>query len=394
MKVLFLVEQFMPVMCGMSVVSHKIAKYFVENDVEVEVFTSKNNELEKQEIIDGISVKRFNNSGNAIAGIKEEKAGSFIKDVLNSDADYIFAWAAQQWSFDLLFQNIDQIKKKIIFIPTGFSQLHNPIFKDYFESIYNQADLFDKIIFLSRDYQDFKFMEKSKSTDVIIPNGADLEEFLSASLGIKEKLGIAKSQRVILHVGGYTGLKGQYYALKIFLNAKLENTVLVLNGNGNIQNDSFIKKIKRRLKGSLSRADIASYLRMRKIKNVLQVDLDRGDLVSLFKESDLFLFPSLIECSPLVIFEAMASRTPFLVTDVGNCEEIVDTTAAGVLLPTKMKFKNQTIVNIKESGKVLNEIFNDSTKLNELGEKGYEAFQKKFNWNIIGQQYLDLIREK
>ena len=62
--------------------------------------------------------------------------------------------------------------------------------------------------------------------------------------------------------------------------------------------------------------------------------MDRVLTVNAFKQANLFLFPSLIECSPIVLFEAMASSTPFLVSDVGNSKEIVKWTGGGELLPT------------------------------------------------------------
>ena len=46
------------------------------------------------------------------------------------------------------------------------------------------------------------------------------------------------------------------------------------------------------------------------------------------------LFSSNIECSPLVLFECMASKPLFLTTDVGNSAEIVKWSHAGLLLPT------------------------------------------------------------
>jgi L-malate glycosyltransferase len=46
------------------------------------------------------------------------------------------------------------------------------------------------------------------------------------------------------------------------------------------------------------------------------------ETVAAYQAADLFLFPSDIERSPVVLFEAMASRTPFLTTAVGNAEEI------------------------------------------------------------------------
>jgi glycosyltransferase involved in cell wall biosynthesis len=52
--------------------------------------------------------------------------------------------------------------------------------------------------------------------------------------------------------------------------------------------------------------------------------LSRIETLAAYHQADLFLFPSNIECSPLVLFESIASKTPFLTTDVGNAKEIIE----------------------------------------------------------------------
>jgi len=47
---------------------------------------------------------------------------------------------------------------------------------------------------------------------------------------------------------------------------------------------------------------------------------DRGGWHQRIKEADL-LFESKVESAPLVMFEAFASRTPFLTTEVGKVED-------------------------------------------------------------------------
>jgi glycosyltransferase involved in cell wall biosynthesis len=69
-------------------------------------------------------------------------------------------------------------------------------------------------------------------------------------------------------------------------------------------------------------------------KNVRFAGFSRSDVIQAFHHADLFLFPSHIECSPIVLFEAMASKTPFLITDVGNAREILSWTNGGDILPT------------------------------------------------------------
>ena len=80
-------------------------------------------------------------------------------------------------------------------------------------------------------------------------------------------------------------------------------------------------------------------------KKIFLTSLDRKELINTYKQADIFLFPSNIECSPVVIFEAMASKTPFLVSNVGNANEIVNISNAGYILPSKIDKNGYAKIN-------------------------------------------------
>ena len=67
-------------------------------------------------------------------------------------------------------------------------------------------------------------------------------------------------------------------------------------------------------------------------KTIRLVDLSRERLVALYKLSDVFVFASHIEYSPLVLFEAAAAGTPFISSDVGNAREIAAWTGVGKVI--------------------------------------------------------------
>src|SRR3989338_425410 len=50
--------------------------------------------------------------------------------------------------------------------------------------------------------------------------------------------------------------------------------------------------------------------------------VERRHIVSAYKQAKLFVFGSKIECSPLVLFEAMAAKLPFVTTACGNSAEL------------------------------------------------------------------------
>ena len=126
----------------------------------------------------------------------------------------------------------------------------------------------------------------------------------------------------------------------------------------------------------------------RQSKRLLIRSLSREETVAAYQEADLFLFPSNIECSPLVLFECMASRTPFLTTDVGNSAEIIEWShGAGMLLPTSKNEIGDAKAEVKGSAKVLERIFRDGPGRKARAERGFEAWQERFGWEKITGDY-------
>jgi glycosyltransferase involved in cell wall biosynthesis len=115
--------------------------------------------------------------------------------------------------------------------------------------------------------------------------------------------------------------------------------------------------------------------------------------VEAYKAADLFLFPSQIECSPLVLFEALASKTPFLTTDVGNAKEIIDWSGGGLLLPTHIDTQGLSRVEVEPAARILEKIWRDVPSRQELARTGFEAWKKKFTWAKISEQYNQLYKE-
>ena len=128
-------------------------------------------------------------------------------------------------------------------------------------------------------------------------------------------------------------------------------------------------------------------------KQLLVKELSRKETVSLFFQSDLFFFPSNVECAPLILYECLASKLPFLATDVGNIREIILETKAGQLLPSKRVkkglIKSRTFLSSIELKKMLDNI--DFWK--KSSKKAYKIWMKKYEWSKIATKY-DSLYEK
>lgn len=383
MKILHTVYSYDPSVDGMQEVVKQISERLVKMGHSVTVATSKHPDR-TNDILNGVTIKEFDISGNYVRGT-HGNTESYQQYLLNSDFDIITNFAAQQWATDLMLPLLQHIKAKKIFVPTGFSRLHFPEFSDYFEKMKEWMNLYDMNVFLSDTYQDIEFARNCDVKNLtIIPNGASELEFNRVeTIDIRKDLGIPVDQFLILHVGSHTGAKGHPEAIEIFHRADLKNATLVMVGMVTSKNCYYSCKFKE----LLFQLNPTNHFRN---KHFLVCSLTRDQTVALYKTSDLFLFPSNIECSPIVLFECMASKTPFLTTDVGNADEIIQWSHAGELLPTIKDKKGYSHAEIPGSVQILENIYQDPEKRKMMKDSGLKAWQEKFRWDVIAQQYYNI----
>jgi glycosyltransferase involved in cell wall biosynthesis len=239
---------------------------------------------------------------------------------------------------------------------------------------------YDANIFLSEHYRDIDFAKKNHVAHYkIISNGASKEEFRARSrINIRMDLGIPDNHFLILNVSSHTGLKGHAEAIKIFRKAKLPRATFLLIG----------KKTKS-LIGCYTKCKLSKSIYG---KNIIIKDLTRQDTVAALKSADIFLFTSNVECSPIVLFESMAGRTPFLTTNVGNAKEIIKWSKGGVLLPTVISKSGFSKARIEESAKILKKFYIHRAKLSSMANAGYRSWLKRFTWEKVSKQYDSLYK--
>jgi len=405
MKILHILRTYHPSSGGMYEVVRQISENLALNGHEITIVTAKITSI-PQNNSPKIKIKQFDISGNLITGLNGE-IEKYQNFVINGNFDIITVFAAQQVTADALFPILSKIKSKKVFVPTGFSAFYIPEYQEYFKKMESWMKGFDMNVFLSDDYRDINFARKNGVKNIcIIPNGASSEEFLPQSfIDIRGKLNIPKDNFFILHVGSHTGQKGHREAIEIFKKAKINNsTFLIIGNNGHCFFDC--KKQENKLNKSKSFKQ--------NNKKLIINHLNREETIAAYKSADLFLFPSNIECSPVVLFECMASKLPFLTTTAGNAVEIVRWSNGGEILPTKenTNLENYFIsktkkllkllmgkidnnyhfckANVNGSVKILEKLYTNKERLRQLGENGYRAWEKKFTWEKISKQYENL----
>ncbi len=386
MKILHTVEFYEPFKGGAQEVVSQLSERMVAMGHDVTVATTKLKER-KSLNINGVKIKEFDISGNEVRGYKGNTQ-AYKEFLLNNKFDIVMNYAAQQWATDLFFEVMDEVKAKKVFVPCGFSGLYDPAYKEYFKKMPDLLKKYDATIYLAEKYRDIDFAKKHKvKNTVIIPNGAGADEFDSPiNESIREKYGINNESFLVTTVGSHTGVKGHAEAIKIFKKARTKNSTLLIIGN--LLEEGCGPECSR--KGHKFNRSLISKINKQKI---IVKDINRKDTVDFLKSSDLFLFPSNIEASPIVLFEACASKTPFLVTDVGNSKEIIKWTGGGKLLPTFKDENGQSHAKIAESTDLLIKFYNNKKLRQDMAAAGYKAWKSKYSWEKITEKYEYLYKK-
>ncbi|MGZ4082535.1 MAG: glycosyltransferase family 4 protein, partial [Bacteroidia bacterium] len=379
MKIVHAVENYFPSAGGMQEVVRQLSERLVAMGHDVTVVTKKHTQRNFKEL-NGVKIVDFEGSGNLVTGLKGETE-QYRNYLLNSDCDVITFFAAQQFTFDAALDILPKIKAKKVSVPTGYSAFYNPDFRNYYDQMRFWIKEFDMNVYLSDNYRDINFARENEVKKlVIIPNGADEKEFSvdHKKIDIRKKFNLPADSFLILHVGNYTGEKGHKEAIEMFLRSNLKNATLLMIGNN-------VDYFKKRSIFKYYKTGLLWLSKMFSSKRIILTPADRETTLAAYQQADLFLFPSNIECSPIVLFEAMAAKTPFLVTDVGNSAEITDWSHSGMVLPTTIDQNRFSHAKISESAEMLNKIYADKTLREKMSGEGYKNWQQKFTWQKIAE---------
>jgi len=432
MKFLFCCEFYHPSVGGVQEVMRQLAERMVQRGHQVTVATTQL-KVETFKEWNGVKIEHFTVSGNEARGFVGD-VEHYRDFVLSFPADAILIKAAQQWTFDALFPVLDQIKVRKVFIPCGFSGLYDPIYRDYFERLPEILAKFDRLIFYANRYRDIDYCRAHGLTKLsFIPNGASESEFknVEPSPDFRKHLGIAEDSFIFSTVGSRTGVKGHKEIAEAFVQLKTngKRVTLVLNGNYNIAPAAdapntkqplgrtlsyfasrainfvsregiyralrraagmAIRSFKKRFDQETPEDPLIKYVRLvahDQSKQVLITNLPRGEVVDLFKASDLFVFASNIEYSPLVLYEAAAAGTPFLTIPVGNSQEIAEITGAGIVCPATKDSYGYSHVDPPTLAEAMAAAMNNPSLLARLGLAGRKSWEERFTWEKIASQY-------
>ena len=207
-----------------------------------------------------------------------------------------------------------------IFHPTFFS----PPAQWFFALVERLAATWaDKIIVLCQsevnDYLNHRIAPKEKY--IVIRAVFDMDRFRQVWVNVAEKkqeLGLPKDSFVIGIIARLSPEKGHFDALEAFqkVHKEIPDAFLLIVGEGELK-----KAIRQRVTrmGIEDRVVMAGY---------------RGDIPEITRILDISLNPSLWDCSPRSILEAVVCGVPVVATTVGGIPEMVSNEESGLLVPT------------------------------------------------------------
>jgi glycosyltransferase involved in cell wall biosynthesis len=331
--------------------------------------------------------------------------------VVESDYDVFMVKAAQQWTFDALIPVLGRMTRPKIFVPCGFSGFYEPAYAEYYRQMPALMRKFDWLIFYASEYRDIALARESGLANFsVVPNGASEREFEAPrDSGFRPRHGIAEDAFVVLTVGSLTGLKGHKELAEAFELAQFPRgrpAVLLLNGNKPGRRGGARSLLNEVVKPFLVRSGLGPALtalgysvatrledlvaginRGAPAKRATLVDFPREELVQAYLNSDLFVFASNVEYSPLVLFEAAAAGLPFLSVPVGNAEEIARWTGGGEICPAPRDAQGYTRVEPRVLAERMQVLAADREKLKRMGEAGRRSWLERFTWAKIADQY-------
>ena len=382
LRILHAVEFYSPSVGGAQEVVKQLSERLAERGHQVTVATSRIDARSTQSI-GGVEIEEFDIRGNAVRGL-EGAVGRYQRFVIDGGFDVVMTYAAQQWTTDALLPVIDQIKAPLVLAPCGFSALEDDACSAYFELLERDLPRFDALILHSESYQDARFARAAGATNMhLITNGADEREFgqLPARGAFREAHGIGKDERLVLTVGGHTGLKGHAQAMAAFsIATECSGAALAILANQPTGRGCAFSCRQRSRWLNLTRRD----------RRVLLADPPRAEVIEAYTDADAFIFCSMIECSPLVLFEAMAAGLPFVSLDVGNAAEIAAWGSCGEIVPSGRDGAGYVTAPSSVVAERLDELLADRELRSEMGASGRAAWQERFTWERITDQYEQL----
>lgn len=378
MRILLINYEFPPIGGGAGSASYNIARWLARLGNEVFVFTSRFQDLKREEILDGFKVKRMPVLRRHIDQCSVFEMLSFF---ISGLANIISTAKSFQPDFSLVFFGIPcgplgLYLKTLFSIPyiislrggdvPGFLPLqlgfYHKMIRPVVRIIWQNSV---KVVANSAGLKELAQMTSPDLDIAVIPNGIDMEVFKPAS-------GVNRSSPVrLLTVGRLV---------------KQKNLPFLLNAISSI-NSPLKEKIRLDIVGEgPERSGLEKMIRDMGLTNWATVRgwLPKEKVLEFYQKASIFVLPSLEEGMPNVILEAMACELPVLASDVsGNCD---------LVLPGENGYLF-ALGHREDFIYYLEKMSGDEALRRKMGKKSRQL-ASNYKWETIAKEYLKLMESK
>jgi glycosyltransferase involved in cell wall biosynthesis len=370
MKILQIPVRFYPSVGGVENYVYYLSKELVKLRHDVLVLCAHEPNTKKEEIIDGIKVKRLNYIG------KIANTNITLKlplEIVKEDFDIIHTHLPTPWSADWSAINA-KIKNRPLILT-----YHNDIvgngFADYIAKFYNATMLklllrkANVIIITHTGYYDYSpFLNRYKDKIDVIPIGVDIERFKPSKT---EKGGhVLFFLSVLDKFHRYKGLDYLLKALTI-VKEEISDVKLVVGGDGELS--GYYK----RMADSLDLKANVEFIGF----------VSTAEIVDCYNNCNAFVLPSISaqqEGFGMVLLEAMACGKPVVATDiVGIAKETKERNAGKIVMPKAVKELSNAIIEVLQDKKVAN----------EMGINGRRLVEERYSWEKIAKLINGIYKE-
>lgn len=200
----------------------------------------------------------------------------------------------------------------------------------------------------------------------VIPNGVDIQQFsLADQRQARAKLGLTHAKKIIIYISRLDKMKGLSYLLPAFRTVaeRRGDCLLALVGEG---------PYRARLEQEVARLGLEQSV-------VLAGFRPHSEIPTWINACDLVVHPSLLEGSPLPIYEALACGKPVVASRIGGIPELITSDAYGLLMPPA---NSEALAESLSYG--LEKTWNSQT-IRHCGTQ--------YSWSAVAERLLNLYRQ-
>lgn len=365
MRLLLTSHRFWPHVGGTETAVEQLATQFAKRGHDVTVATSEEPGAPMRETRNGFAVRRFPLQKRA--GFRVPPA-EYRRFVLYDAWDVVQLHGQRIWSTDFLYPYLRRRRSPLVFTAYGFAQWHRPDRKPVIDHAYYHVVLPRALKHVARitastraEREDLIGFGVPAEKIALASVGYDPADFTALPEGFRARHGIARGERMLLYAGGFYANKRVDRLVEAA--AGLDATLIVLGADADG-----------------SQADIEALAKQRGTRLRALGRVPREDLLSAYREADLFVMASDFEGFGIVLLEALAAGLPFVSTPAGAAPDLA-ATGGGAL-----------VTDADAMREAIRSLLADDGRRRQMSAAGL-AGAPRWTWESVAKDYLAIFEE-